>query len=145
MAVVVYHRNAYIISTDKTNLNIALIHFFLDQSSYWARGRSIPLVQKSTKPSLCLGACAEAEQVGFARLVTDYATFAWLCDAFILDAHRGNGLSKWLVECVTANPELENIRRFAPATRDGHELYRRYGAFQTLPIPDWWMVQVAAE
>ncbi len=145
MEVVEYHRNTYVISTDKTKLNIPLIHSFLDQLSYWAQGRSVAVVEKSMKHSLCFGVYADAEQVGFARLVTDYATFAWLCDVFIVDAHRGNGLSKWLVECVTAHPELENIRRFVLATRDAHELYRRYGAFQTLPNPDWWMVRVAAE
>ena len=145
MEVVEYHRNNYVISTDNAKLNIALIHSFLDQSSYWAQGRSVAIVEKSMKHSLCFGVYVDAEQVGFARLVTDYATFAWLCDVFIVDAHRGNGLSKWLVECVTTHPELENIRRFVLATRDAHELYRRYGAFRTLPNPDWWMVRVAAE
>ncbi len=145
MEVVAYYRNNYVISTDNAKLNIALIHSFLSRLSYWAQGRSVAIVEKSMKHSLCFGVYADAEQVGFDRLVTDYATFAWLCDVFIVEAHRGKGLSKWSLECVTAHPELENIRRFVLTTHDAHKLYRRYGAFQTLPNPDRWMVRVAAE
>jgi GNAT superfamily N-acetyltransferase len=81
------------------------------------------------------------QQVGFARVVTDYATFAWVCDVFILESYRGRGLSKWLVECVVAHPDLQGLSRFVLATRDAHELYRRYGGFESLPHPENWLVR----
>ena len=97
--------------------------------SYWAQGRSFEAVQKSVEHSLCFGVYAGRQQVGFARVVTDYATFAWLCDVFILESHRGKGLGKRLIECVVAHPELQSVR-FMLATRDAHELYRRYGGLE---------------
>ena len=105
MQVVEYPSDTYLISTDKTKHNRELIHSFLSQLSYGAQGRSVAVVEKSVKHSLCFGVYADAAQVGFASIVTDYATFAWLCDVFIVEAHRGNGLSKWSVECVTTHPE----------------------------------------
>jgi GNAT superfamily N-acetyltransferase len=132
-------RAPYHLSTDKAHLDIALIHTFLSKSAYWALGRPLALVQKSIEHSLCFGVYEAGQQVGFARVVTDYATFAWLCDVFILETHRGRGLSKWLVECVVAHPDLQHLRRFLLATRDAHELYHRYGGFQALRTPERWM------
>lgn len=140
-----YQRGEYRISTNKAKLDLPFIHDFLSQSSYWAHGRTYAVVEKSIEHSLCFGLYAGEHQVGFARVVSDYATFAWLCDVFVVDAHRGQGLSKWLVECVTAHPDLHSVPRFVLATRDAHELYRRYGNFQPLSNPDWWMARAKAQ
>jgi GNAT superfamily N-acetyltransferase len=97
------------------------------------------VVQRSIEHSLCFGVYAGGEQAGFARVVTDYATFAWLCDVFILEAYRGRGLSKWLVETIVAYPDLAGLRRFLLATRDAHSLYQHYGGFTPLQAPDRWL------
>jgi len=136
-----YQRDSYVISTDKSKLNLHLIHSFLTRSSYWAQERPLAIVQKSIEHSLCFGVYAGTEQVGFARLVTDYATFAWLCDVFIVETHRGQGLGKWLVERVVAHPGLQRLKLFVLATSDAHELYRRYGGFQDLPVLEKWMMR----
>jgi GNAT superfamily N-acetyltransferase len=142
MEAVEYQLGGYAISTDPTRLDVGVIHDFLSRRSYWAQGRSPAVVQKTIEHSLCFGVFSAAEQVGFARVVTDYATFAWLCDVFIVEAHRGRGLSKWLIECVVAHPELQSLKRILLATRDAHELYRRYGRFETLSEPETWMVRL---
>lgn len=134
-----YQRDAFTISTDKSRLDLPLIHEYLSQRSYWAQGRTLEAVQRSIEHSLCFGVYEGERQVGFARVVTDYATFAWLCDVFILESHRGHGLGKWLVACLVAHPELQGLRRWMLATRDAHELYRRYGGFETLKAPERWM------
>ncbi len=136
-----YERDGYLISTDKARLDVGLIHEFLSQSSYWAKGRPLEIVQRSIEYSLCFGVYKGAQQVGFARVVTDRATFAWLCDLFIVEAHRGQGLGKWLVACIMAHPDLQTLRGFLLATRDAHELYRRYGGFEALPASDRLMVR----
>jgi N-acetylglutamate synthase-like GNAT family acetyltransferase len=128
-----YQREGYTISTDPTRLDLAVIHTYLSQESYWAQGRSMEIVQRAAENSLNFGVYSGDQQVGYARLVTDYATFAWLADVFILPEHRGRGLSKWLVQCVLNHPDVKNLRRFFLATRDAHELYRVYGGFQMVP------------
>jgi GNAT superfamily N-acetyltransferase len=139
---VVEHRpNGYTISTDKTRLDTGLIHRFLSEDSYWAQDRPYDVVERSIDHSLCFGVYAGTEQVGFARVVTDYVTFAWLCDVFIVEPHRGQGLGKWLVETVVAHPDLDGIRLFSLATRDAHGLYRRYAGFEPLEVPEKWMVR----
>ncbi len=132
----------YVISTDKTRLDLHLIHDFLSHSSYWAHGRPLKVVKKSIEHSLCFGVHSGTQQVGFARVVTDYATFAWLCDVFILESHQGRGLGKWLLETVVAHSELGALPMFMLATRDAHELYRSYGGFQNLPAPEKWMQRI---
>src|SRR5215510_14480704 len=144
MSVTEYQRGRYTISTDETRLNLDLIHDYLSRSSYWAQGRPYEVVEKSVRRSLCFGVYEGDQQVGFARVVTDYATFGWLCDVFILDSHQGEGLGKWLIECVTTHPELQGLERSVLATRDAHDLYRRYGAFQNLPYPERWMIRSAS-
>lgn len=129
----------YVISTDKARLDLDLIHDYLNNQSYWAQGRPLATVQTSIEHSLCFGVYHDGQQVGFARVVTDYATFAWLCDVFVLESHRGQGLGKRLVEAVVAHPELQTLRTFLLATRNAHDLYRRYGGFETLPAPEKWM------
>lgn len=141
MRVVEYQRGDYVISTDKSKLDPGSIHSFLNHSSYWAQERSLDTIQKSLEHSLCFGVYRGTEQVGFARVVTDYATFAWLCDVFILEPHRDQGLGKWLVESVVAHPELEGLRIFLLATRDAHELYRRHGGFEVLESAERWMIR----
>jgi GNAT superfamily N-acetyltransferase len=129
------------ISTDKILLDVPLIHRWLSFESYWAQGRSLETVQRSIDHSLCFGIYDEQRQVGFARLVTDYATFAWLCDVFILDEYRGRGLGKWLIETIASQTLLASLRNFILATRDAHGLYQRYGGFGPLPNPDRWMAR----
>ena len=136
-----YRQNDYLISTDPALLQVEVIHHYLSSESYWAQGRSLEMVKASIEHSLCFGVYAGEQQVGFARVVTDYATFAWLCDVFILQSRRGQGLAKWLIGCVVDHPALKSIRRILLATRDAHELYRRYGGFDTLPNPERWMVR----
>jgi len=135
-------RNGYTLSTDPARLDVTTIHDYLSKRSYWAQGRSRQVVERSIANSLCFGIYApDGSQVGFARVVTDYATFAWLCDVFILENTRGLGLSKWLVQAVTAHPDLQGLRNFILATRDAHELYRRYGGFEAFQAPERWMAR----
>jgi GNAT superfamily N-acetyltransferase len=126
-----WSRGEYTISTERQRLDLSVIHGFLSQS-YWAQGRSLERVARSIEASLPFGLYLGAAQVGFARVVTDQVTLAWLADVFILEAHRGQGLGVWLVEVVTSAPELANIRRWLLGTRDAHELYRKLG-FSELP------------
>jgi GNAT superfamily N-acetyltransferase len=135
------YRDGYTISTDKARLNIPLIHEYLSQQSYWAKGRPMDVVQRSIQHSLCFGVYQDDRQVGFARLVTDYATFSWLCDVFILESHRGFGLGKWLIATIVEHPELQSAKPILLATSNAHELYRRYGGFNELPMPEKWMVR----
>ena len=130
------------ISTDVARLDLHFIHAFLSGSSYWARGRSRELVERSVRGSLCFGAYARERQLGFARVVTDRATFAWLCDVFVDPAHRGVGVGKRLVEAVVAHPELSALRRIVLATRDAHGLYERSGGFAPLANPADWLARV---
>ena len=141
MTTIEHQRDGYTISTDKTRLDIGLIHDFLSEDSYWAQDRPYDVAERSIDHSLCFGVYAGTEQVGFARVVTDYATFAWLCDVFVVEPHRGQGLGKWLVETVVAHPDLDGIRLFILATRDAHELYRRHAGFEPLEVPEKWMVR----
>lgn len=121
------------ISDARERLDVDVIHGYLTRS-YWAEGIPREVVARSLEHSLGFGAYLGARQVGFARVVTDRATFAWLCDVFVLEEARGRGVSKRLMECVLAHPELQGLRRFSLATRDAHELYRRYG-FEPLGDP----------
>jgi len=132
-------RGDYLLSTDPSLLQLDRIHEFLSTQSYWAKGRSLETVRLSVANSLCFGIYRANSQVGFARVVTDFATFAWLCDVFILPEECGHGLGKWLVENVTSHPALKTIRRMLLATRDAHELYHPYGGFQPLANPERWM------
>jgi GNAT superfamily N-acetyltransferase len=138
-----WHRSEYLISTDRSRLNIPLIHDYLSHSAYWAFGRKLEVVQRSIDNSLCFGLYqtnieSKDQQIGFARVVTDYATFAWLADVFILEEQRGQGLSKWLIEVIVSHPQLQGLRRWMLATKDAHELYRRFG-FADLQDPARWM------
>jgi N-acetylglutamate synthase-like GNAT family acetyltransferase len=118
-------RGEYEISTDPTRLDVTVIHAFLTQS-YWSPGIARAVVERAIKNSLCFGLYRQAEQVGFARVVTDKATFAYLADVFILEAHRGRSLPKWLMQVVKEHPDLQGLRRFMLGTKDAHGLYSQF-------------------
>jgi GNAT superfamily N-acetyltransferase len=122
-----WERGEYLISTAPERLDLDVIHRFLSEESYWAPGVEREVVARSIENSLCFGLYHGDVQVGFARVVTDRAAFAWLADVFVLPAHRGRGLGKWLVETVLAHPDLRGLRRFMLGTADAHSLYERYG------------------
>ena len=129
-----YRRDPYSISTDPVLLDLQVIHSYLAQS-YWSPGIPFNVVEKSIRHSLCFGVYFEDEQVGFARVITDFTTFGYLADVFILKEHRGQGLGKWLVECVLDHPQLAGFRRWLLATKDAHGLYAQFG-FRPLANPD---------
>jgi len=133
-----WRRGEYSISTDRARLDVKLIHEFLSESSYWARGRPRETIERSIEHSLCFGVYTGERQVGFARVITDYATFAWIADVFVVAEFRGRGLALWLGEVMLGHPELRGFRRWVLATKDAHELYRRMG-FQELQRPERWM------
>ena len=116
----------YIISTDKDRLDLSAIHRFLT-TSYWAEGIPFETVRKSIEHSLNFGMYTAGRQVGFARVITDYATYAYIGDVYILEEFRGQGLSKWLMQVIADHPELQGLRRWTLLTRDAHELYRKTG------------------
>ncbi|HEY6161635.1 MAG TPA: GNAT family N-acetyltransferase [Bacteroidia bacterium] len=128
----------YSVSTDKALLNIPLIHEYLCNHSYWAKGRTPEQVKISIENSMCFGVYRGKEQVGFARVITDKSTFAYLADVFILETHRGKGLSKSLMDEILRHPELQSLRRFMLATRDAHALYEKFG-FKNITRPERWM------
>lgn len=115
------------VSTEKAELDIPLIHRFLSEQAYWAKGIPLALVQTSIEHSLCFGGFLGNAQVAFARVISDYATFANLVDVFVLPEHRGKGYSKPLMAAVFAHPQLQGLRRFTLATGDAHGLYAQYG------------------
>ncbi len=139
MNITEHRRENYLISTDKSHLDIDFIHRVLSGEAYWALGRPRDVVERSIEHSLCFGLYDGDRQIGFARVITDFATFAWLCDVYIDPAERGHGLGKWLIDAVLGHPDLQGLRRWMLATRDAHELYRRYGGFEPLHAPDRWM------
>ncbi len=128
----------YSISTDLQKMDVDVIYGYLSRS-YWAEGRTKATVEKSLRHSLNFGVFDEAgAQVGFARVITDYATFAYLADVFVLEEHRGHGLSKRLMQTIMEHPDLQGLRRWSLATRDAHGLYAQFG-FTPLPKPEIWM------
>lgn len=124
----------YEITTDPARMDVPAIHAFLSQT-YWSLGIPLGVVQRAIANSLCFGVFSGAAQVGFARVITDKATFAYLADVYILEAHRGKGLSRRIIEQVIAHPDLQGLRRMLLATRDAHALYAQYG-FKPLAAPD---------
>ena len=122
-----FYRGDYAISSDPARLDLAWIHDYLTNEAYWARGISYRDFQKSVENSLCFGVYLGQEPVGFGRVISDYATFAYLADVFIVEPHRGQGLGKWLVESIIGYPELQGLRRWMLLTKDAHGLYEQYG------------------
>lgn len=134
----VEHRQGeFEISTDRKRLNLDLIHGVLAKS-YWAKGIPRVIVERSIANSLCFGVYTQGEQVGFTRVISDFATYAYVADVFILESHRGRGLSKWLMECIMKHPALQGLRRWSLVTRDAHGLYAQFG-FTPLHAPERYM------
>lgn len=126
--------NSIKISTDKSRLDIKLIHDYLSNESYWAKGRSIDTVKQSIDNSLCFGVYLNEKQIGFARVVTDYAVFAWIMDVFVLKDFRGKGFSKKLMRVIMTHEKLQNLQRWGLGTDDAHRLYEQFG-FKSLGKP----------
>lgn len=135
-------RGEYVVSTDHRRLDLGTVHGFL-KDCYWASGVPLEVVERSVENSLCFGLYRGDEQVGFARVVTDRATFAYLADVFVLDEHRGRGLGGWLMEVVVSHPHLKGLRRWMLATANAHGLYRPYG-FAELGKPEIFMEKKGA-
>lgn len=132
------HRGDYWISTDRNRLDIDSIHQFLANKSYWSKDIPYSIVNKAVSKSLCFGVFMDDEQIGFARVVSDYVTFAWLADVYILEEFRGMGLGKWMLEFIMSHPDLQSLRRWMLATRDAQGLYARYG-FKPIQNPERFM------
>lgn len=132
----------YLLSTDRSRLQVSRIHAFLSKQAYWCLDIPEDVVKRAIENSLCFGLYdlgpADQPQIGFARVVTDAATFAWICDVYIETEHRGRGLSKWLTKTVLVHPDLVGLRRVCLATKDAHGLYAQYG-FQVTQTPGNWM------
>jgi GNAT superfamily N-acetyltransferase len=129
------NENEYTISTNKKQLDLAMIHDFLSNKSYWAKAIPLEVVKKAIENALCFGVYHQEKQVGFARVVTDYATTAYLGDVFISEPYRGKGLGKRLVKTIIDHPELANLRLWFLGTRDAHNLYKKYGFKKVAEMP----------
>jgi GNAT superfamily N-acetyltransferase len=126
-----WQNDYYLVSTDPVLLQIRRIHRFLSTKAYWCLGIPLAVVETAKNNSLCFGIYdqggAEKPQIGYARVITDKATFGWICDVYIEEEHRGRGLSKWLMECVLNHPDLKNLRRVGLSTKSAHSLYEKFG------------------
>jgi len=137
-AIVEHRRGEFVISTDPARLDIHMIHGFLT-NSYWAKGIPREVVARSIKHALCFGIYdGNSAQVGFARVISDFATIAYVGDVFVLDSHRGGGLGGWLMESITQHPALQGLRRWILTTRDAHGLYSQVG-FAPVKYPERYM------
>jgi GNAT superfamily N-acetyltransferase len=134
----VFQKKGLLVSTDKSLLNIEVIYKYLNEDSYWAQGMPFERLTRAIENSLCFGVYNREQLAGFARVITDKATFAYLCDVFILPGYRGQGLSKWLVQTIVEYPELKGLRRWSLATADAHGLYSQFG-FSQITKPENWM------
>jgi len=128
------HRGEFLITTDKSRLDLDAIHGYLVRS-YWAEGIPRETAERAVQGSLCFGVFHADRQIGFARIISDCATYAYLADVYILEEFQGQGLGKWLMECVRKHPSLQGLRRWGLSTRDAHGLYRQYG-FKAQAFPD---------
>ncbi|MEO8101403.1 MAG: GNAT family N-acetyltransferase [Betaproteobacteria bacterium] len=133
-----WSRDGYEITTDLARMDVNAIHRFLSLESYWARNIPRNVVERSMRHSLCFAILRDADLGGFARVTSDHATVAYLGDVFVMPAHRGKGLSKWLMECISLHPELQGLRRWMLATSDAHGLYSQFG-FTPLKAAERWM------
>ena len=132
------------ISTDKSRLDVEMIHRFLAEESYWAKTRTPEQTRTAIEHSICFGVYQGDRQIGFARVVSDQATFAYVGDVFVLDEFRGQGIGKKLMDVIIADPRLQNLRRWILATRDAHGLYEQF-EFSGLRHPDRWMEKTAPD
>lgn len=132
------HKNGFDLSTDRSRIDLDAVHLFLSTKAYWSLNIPKETVAKAIEQSLCFGVYHEDRQVGFARVITDYATIAYLGDVYIEEECRGLGLSKWLVETIMNHPSLQGLRRWILLTGDAHGLYRQYG-WKEIAQPEKWM------
>jgi GNAT superfamily N-acetyltransferase len=132
-----YRRGELLVTTDRSRIDVDVVHGYL-ASCYWAGEIPREIVERSIKSSYCFSLFEGSAQIGFARLVTDFATYAYICDVFVLDPHRGRGLGKWLMECIRENADLQGLRRWSLVTRDAHGLYRQFG-FQSPKMAERYM------
>jgi len=130
-------KGEFLLSTDPKRLDVDFVHVFLTHS-YWAKGISRELVERSMENSLCFGVYTKGKQVAFARVISDFATYAYLGDVFVIEAYRGNGLGKWMMQCIRQHPQLQGLRRWTLLTRDAHGLYEQFG-FTSVKKPDRYM------
>jgi GNAT superfamily N-acetyltransferase len=133
-----FQNGDFTIDTSRDRLKIDVIHDFLSNESYWAQTRTIEQTMTAIENSICFGVYLGDRQIGFARVISDHATFAYIGDVFVIDEFRGRGLSKWLMETIVTHPDLQGLRRWILATRDAHGLYSKYG-FEPLRHPERWM------
>ncbi len=137
-----WKNDSFILSTDKTLLQVDRIHRFLSKEAYWCLNIPLDVVRRSIANSLCFGLYSTSQneplQIGYARIVSDFATFAWLCDVYVEKDWRGKSLSKWMMECLISHPDIKNLRRLCLATKDTHSLYLKYG-FEVTKTPENWM------
>lgn len=140
-AILEFQSGEFAVSTDPARLDLVAIHDYLSNRSYWVPGIPFSLVEKAAQHSLNFGLYAQDQQIGYARVLTDYVRFAYLMDVFVLEEYRGRGLGKWLMDCVMGHPDLQEVRRWMLATWDAHELYARYG-FTPMARPDRFMEKV---
>jgi GNAT superfamily N-acetyltransferase len=138
-----YQRGPYIISTDPKRLDVRAIHQYLT-TSYWAEAIPFEVVRRSVEGSLCFGLYAPDSQIGLTRVITDGATFGYLCDVYVVPDHQGRGLGRWLLECVMGSPRLQGLRRWMLVTRDAHRLYEQVG-FEVASHPETIMEIVRPE
>lgn len=137
-----WQKDGFTISTDKNLLQIGRIQKFLTEESYWAKERTREQTTLAIENSVCFGVYAGENQIGFARVVSDHATFAYLGDVYVLEEFRGKGVSKWLMKTIIEHPDLQNLRRWILATKDAHTLYEQFG-FHALNFPERWMEKPA--
>ncbi|GAB0157467.1 GNAT family N-acetyltransferase [Chryseobacterium sp. Alg-005] len=138
MTDITLYKGKFCLSTDKTKLDIDSIHQFLSTKAYWALNIPKDKVQTSIQNSLCFGVYIDEKQIGFAKIISDFSTIAYLGDVYILEEYRGIGLSKWLIETIMAHPDLQGLRRWILLTGDAHGLYRQFG-WTDIAEPSKWM------
>jgi GNAT superfamily N-acetyltransferase len=132
-----WHRDPFVVTTDPARVDLTVVHGFLS-GSYWAKGIPLETVRRSVENSIPFSLLVSGRQIGYARVISDRATIAYLGDVFVLPEFRGRGLSVWLMECVVSHPELQGLRRWILLTRDAHGLYEKFG-FTALANPPRWM------
>jgi GNAT superfamily N-acetyltransferase len=138
MQIITEQKGDYLITTDKSKLDLKVIHNFLANESYWSQNIPFEIFKKSVENSLNFGLFYKEQQIGYARVVSDYATTAYLGDVFVLKEFRGQGLSKWLMEKVMTHPDLQGLRRWILGTKDAHGLYKQFG-WKSIANPERWM------
>jgi GNAT superfamily N-acetyltransferase len=140
----VAERAGYVVSTDASRLDLAAVHDYLCNHSYWCRGIPLETLQRALENSLCFNLLHGSRQVGLARVISDRATYAYLCDVYVLEAHRGRGHGRWLIECVSRHADLQGLRRMSLVTADAHNLYAGFG-FVQLAKPERHMEKLEPE